>query len=286
MASCIWYVSGFERPWEAAAIGNLAAALKAKGVPLQVYVEGGTGNLRVDGVLSWNSLTFFERLAAVLFRGRFWHLWGKAPFWWRWVRLRARTVHTSIDALPEWKGHPTRLFVEQVREGESLLKPTFEVRVAWAGDFSDTESEDSSSTLLLAFSPTDSLCEALERFEISTVSLAGRKSVSASELRKGRIAVVDDEPTNALLAAWLTMQGLPVIALKSSLIRSLLGKDGYIAVSEDTGDAWFDALEAARSEAGRTAAAGARRFLKENFTASASAESLIDLYRSVTKGRS
>jgi hypothetical protein len=52
-------------------------------------------------------------------------------------------------------------------------------------------------------------------------------------------------------------------------------------VKEDTEDAWFNALEAARSEEGRTVSAGARRFLKENFSADEGSEILMALYRSI-----
>ncbi|MDR1875684.1 MAG: hypothetical protein LBQ90_11820 [Synergistaceae bacterium] len=279
MTGCIWYVSGFQRPWEAAVIGNLAAAMNASGFPPQVYVEGGTGNLRMNGVLSWDSLTLFDRLSIIFFRGNLWHLWGKAPFWWGLVRLRARTVHTALDASPDWKGHPTRLFAEQVLEGESLVKPTFEIRVAWAKD--STEDADASSVLLLAASPTDALKKAVERSGMETISLAEGETASIADLGNGRAALVDDTPSNALLAAWATMQGLPVVARPSPLIRSLLGRDGCFTVKEDTEDAWFSALEAARSEEGRTVSAGARRFLKENFSAAEGAESLAVLYRSI-----
>jgi len=279
MTSCVWYVSDFQRPWEAAVIGNLAAALNAAGFPLQVYVQGGTGNLRVEGVLSWNSLTFFERMSVVLFKGDLWHLWGEAPFWWRWIRMRARTVHTTLDASPDWMGHPTRLFPEQIREGESLVRPTFEIRVAWARD--SVEDADAPSALLLAAPLTDALRRAVERSGMETISPSDGEAVSA--LEKGRAALVGDAPTDALLAAWAAMQGLPVVARPSPLIRNLLGRDGCIVVKADAEDAWFDALEAARSEEGRTASASARRFLKENFSAAGSAESLIDLYRSVRK---
>lgn len=281
MEDCIWYVSDFYRPWEAAVVGSLAAALNAKGVPLQVYTEGGTGNLRTDDVQSWSSLTLFERLITVLFRGKLWHLWGKAPCWWGIVRLRARTVHTTLDALPEWRGHPTRLFAEQIREGENLLKPTFEVKVAWAGE----SAEEIQSVLLLATEPSEPLQGALDRFGMAVIGLAGAGTILNSSLEKGKILVVDDSPASALLAAYLSMQGLPAVTRKSSPTENLLGKNGCIAVEDDTEEAWLRALEMARSDEGRTVAAGARCFLKENFTASASAEILIDLYRSVTRGK-
>ena len=288
MGPCVWYVSKFKRPWEGIVVANLAASLRAQGVPVKVYVEGGTAHVPVEGVLSWNSLTFFERAAAVLFKGKLWHLWGNPPFWWAVVRLRARTVHTSLDDSPVWAGHPTRLFAKQAREGESIIRPTFEVKVAWAGGGS---TDEGSSTLLLAISATGPLEKALSPLSqsgmaiISLTEAGAGLSCSASELEKGKVLIVDDSPSNALLASYLTLQGLPVVARTSSLIQSLLGKDGYAAVEEDSEDAWKKAIEYAGSEDGRKLAASARRFLKANFTASDSVESLSTLYRSVMEGK-
>jgi len=130
---CIWYVSGFKQPWEADVVSNLAEALRSRGMSLQVYSKGGTAHLRAGAgeVMSWNSLTFFERMKAVLFGGKLWHLWGDAPSWWGLVRLRARTIHTSLSAKPVWRGHPTRLFKEQTSDGENRILPTFEAKAAW-----------------------------------------------------------------------------------------------------------------------------------------------------------
>ena len=285
MGPCVWYVSKFKRPWEGIVVANLAASLRAQGVSVKVYVEGGTAHVPVEGVLSWNSLTFFERAAAVLFRGKLWHLWGKPPFWWPVVRLRARTVHTSLDDSPVWAGHPTRLFAKQAREGESIIKPTFEVKVAWAGGGS---ADEGSSALLLAMTATEFLEKALSQSGMAVISLAEGTDLSCpvSELEKGKMLLVDDSPSNVLLASYLTLQGLPVVARTSSLMQSLLGKDGYIAVEEDSEDAWKKAIEYAGSEEGRKLAASARRFLKANFTASNSFESLSTLYRSVMEGKS
>ncbi|MDR1731215.1 MAG: hypothetical protein LBR61_03890 [Synergistaceae bacterium] len=276
MKNCIWYVSGFHRPWEASMVGNLATALKTAGFPVQVYVAGGTKDIRVEGVLSWKSLTMFERLAVVLFRGDLWHLWGNPPFWWRFIRLRARTVHTLLEESPAWQGHPTRLFPEQTLEGESLVKPTFETKVALTGD-----SPESLSALLLALPPTEPLQKAVEAlaWETAPVKKTGSAPVS------GGAIFVDDAPSNALLAAWATMQGIPVVARKSSLLGGLLGREGYLAAGEDSQDAWVEVLKAARSEEGRGASVSARRFLKEKFSSANAAESLIELYSSVSRKR-
>jgi hypothetical protein len=280
---CIWYVSSFRRPWEAAVIGGLVTALKTeKGglkVP-QVYVEGGTANFRIDGILSWDSLTFFERAAVVLFKGKLWHLWGSAPPWWGWIRLRARTVHTLLDTRPRWKGHPTRFFAEQAPEGESLIAPTFDAKVAWANG-RDEEEDVRASTLLLAAAPDKNLSEALADSNVAGVALDA--SETEASLKRGGALFADDNPSNVLLAAYLTMQGVPVMACDAPLLRSVLGVGGYVAVPRD-GDksSWSKAVGDVMSETGRSASASARRFLKKNYTASDTVKSLEKLYQSVT----
>ena len=288
---CVWYVSGFRRPWEAAVIGSLAAALKTlkpESCSLQIYTEGGTANLRFGGALSWNSLTFFERMRIVLFGGRLWHLWGDAPSWWGWVRLRARTIHTSLSPAPNWKGHPTRLFAEQAGEGESRITPTFDVKAAWT----DENNAGGAHALLLATRPSDALREALLESKIETVPLEAAEMDTS--LKRGGAVLVDNSPSNVLLAAYLTMRGVPVLVDSgASLLKTLLGPGGYISPQNAAGEAtvtdqtaskaaWKEALSKALSEAGRTTSAGARHFLKENYSLSDSAESLERLYRATT----
>jgi hypothetical protein len=271
-------------------IGSLATALKTKkGTSPRVYVEGGTAHFRVDGILSWNSLTFFERAAIVLFKSGLWHLWGDAPSWWGWVRLRARTVHTALDARPRWKGHPTRLFAERAHEGESVISPTFDVKVAWADNGSEGVLSASTPTpaLFLATAPNEALREVLADSEIEGISLEVPETEAF--LKKGKALFTDDSPSNVLLAAYLTMQGVPVLAHDAPLLKAVLGFGGYIVAPPDGDDPmegrsrWTKALNDAMSEAGRSASASARRFLKENYTAPAAADSLEKLYRSVMR---
>ena len=96
MVPCIWYASKIAHPWERAMIGNMGAALRARGVGLFIYTDGGTMDFCLDGVLSWRALTLLERMRLILSStGALWHLWGEAPRWWGLVRVRSRTVHTS-----------------------------------------------------------------------------------------------------------------------------------------------------------------------------------------------
>ena len=277
--SCVWYVSGFRQPWEADVIGNLAEALKARGVFLRVYVKGGTASLHVEEVMSWNSLTFFERMKAVFFGGKLWHLWGDAPLWWGLVRLRARTVHTSLSAKPRWKGQPTRLFKAQASDGENRILPTFEPKAAWTADFSRSWLDDERDEALLipAWGKDAKTCKDIVETWDVLLTEAGDERFARS-----KVIVVDGTPSNALYAAFMTMRGVPVVAQDSSLIREVLGPGGYVAAPEsDDKSEWKKALSTAASDAGRSISAAARRFLKENYGTSAAAESLESLYGAV-----
>ncbi|GHS89957.1 hypothetical protein AGMMS49957_14390 [Synergistales bacterium] len=280
MKDCVWFVSGFHKPWEASVVAGLAnvlnAARKEDGMPpLRLYVYGGTRNFRIGGALSWASLTFIERMSAMFFRGKLWHLWGEPPFWWRFIRLRARTVHTSLDDNPNWMGHPTRMFAEQADCGESVVRPTFEVRVSVAGndkDISEKQDKDKNAAVVIMDGPQD----VPEDVSIEAVFPTDSSAAYAVAL------FTEDSPSGALLAASLTMQGIPVIAgsiLKGrSYLRCLLGSDGYITLKSRDAEGWRSALSSAKGEPGRSASAGARRFLNENYSAAASLESLEALY--------
>ena len=128
MIPCVWYVSRKVSPWEQALIDSMAAALRTRGGDVSLYVDGGTAEL--GEACSWRSLTGLERAGRILEGGALWHLWGDAPSWWWLIRLRFRTVHTSFEEKPVWRGYPSRLFPEPAREGEAVLIPTFATRGA------------------------------------------------------------------------------------------------------------------------------------------------------------
>ncbi|MBQ9564093.1 MAG: hypothetical protein IJU98_00765 [Synergistaceae bacterium] len=113
----------------------MASAFRERGGKVTVYMDGAMGDAGADGVYAWKALTGWERLITVLGSGGgMWHLWGDAPFWWGWIRLRSRTAHTAFKERSSdkvsWRGYPSRLVPEDAREGEAVLVPAFGARVS------------------------------------------------------------------------------------------------------------------------------------------------------------
>jgi hypothetical protein len=196
-----------------------------------------------------------------------------------------------LDDVPDWRGHPTRFFEAQTRHGESLISPAFEAKAAWAGKEKGEEAgEESSSAVILAAAPSAAFREALEESGLTGIPLAG--AVTDSTLQRGGILFAGGSPSDALLAAYLTMQGIPVLAeSETAFLSAVLGRGGYIVPkADDKGDkvdkkGWKAALAAAASEAGRASSASARRFLKDRYGTGEAVKSLETLYRTVTGGK-
>jgi len=218
----------------------------------------------------------------VFFAGnKLWHLWGDAPYWWGLVRLRARTVHTSLSAKVSWRGHPTRLFKEQARDGENIILPTFEAKASWT-DFSYSWLDDElgHAVIIPAWNDAGTCKVILE-------SWGAVAETDHERFKNSKILAVDDTPSNALQAAFVTMRGVPVVAQDSPLIREVLGPGGFIPVEKqaiNNHSEWEKALSTAASDTGRSTSAAARRFMKENYAAAAAAESLENLYAAVSRG--
>ncbi len=283
MVPCIWYVSKVAHPWERATIGNMSAALKARGVGVSVYTDGGTTDFCVEGVRSWRALTALERMKLILSSaGILWHLWGDPPPWWGLVRIRSRTVHTSWRPAPAWRGHPSRLFVEQAGDGETVVKPTFESRLAQPEESADGSSQPFRAVYVNLTSATPALAGAVSALNCPVMDPGTGRFGTASA--KSGCFVSGDGPSEALLAAVLTMQGLAVVGPDSSYLHSLLGDDGYFSVEGDEEETWGEAIRHALSDRGRAVATSARHFIKTRYAAAECAGSLEAMYRSVLEG--
>lgn len=279
MIPCIWYVSKIAHPWERAMIGNMATALRARNVSVSLFVDGGTTDFCVDGILSWRALTGLERMRLVFSGGSLWHLWGTPPLWWGLVRVRSRTVHTSWAPSPAWRGHPSRLFTEQAGDGESVIKPTFESRLPQA---EEPATERSEAAYLNWRDAPPNLRKAVTDLGCRIVDLRSERFNTASA--KSGFFLSGGSPSDALLAAALTIQGLAVVGRDSSYLHSLLGGEGSFIVEEDEEGAWRQAMERALSDQGRARATSARHFIKTHYSAAESADTLEALYESVLEG--
>ena len=283
MVPCIWYASKIAHPWERAMIGNMGAALRARGVGLSIYTDGGTTDFCLDGVLSWRALTLLERMRLILSSaGALWHLWGKTPRWWGLVRVRSRTVHTSWLPDPAWRGHPSRIFTEQADDGETVVKPTFESRLVHTEESAGVPPDGSRAVYVKLASASAPLREAIAALNCPVVDL-GMGRVGASAAKSGCF-ISGDGPSEALHAAALTMQGLAVVGPDTPYLHSLLGDEGYFPVVEDREEAWKEAISQAISDRGRALAISARHMIKTRYSASESADSLEAMYRSVLEG--
>lgn len=283
MVSCTWYVSKISHPWERAMIGDMGAALRARGFGVSIYTDGGTMDFGVDGVFSWRSLTGLERVKLILSSaGTLWHLWGEPPAWWSLVRVRSRTVHTSWMPAPAWRGHPSRLFAEQAGDGETVIKPTFESRLAQPGGEAGGSSPRAPAVYVNLASAKPALVKAISDLKCPVLDL-GTGRFGASSAKTGCL-VSGDSPSEALLAAVLTLQGLAVVGPNSPYLHALLGDEGYLSVEGDEEGAWRDAIAQALSERGRALSTSARHVIKTRYSAAECALSLEAMYRSVLEG--
>lgn len=226
--SCIWYVS-FRRPWEISALGCLASALREQGVLASIFTECGTEGLDGLDAQSWVSLNPFEKLFTLIGKSKLWHLWGDAPGWWDVVRARARTVHTKLTPEGTWRGHPSVMARALAQQGESVILPAFEVMVDW---------NDSSN-------------------------FCGHVPVNDD----GQLKLEEVNMSNAILAAYASLQGIPVVARRSAVLDEILGPSGYLL--EDGSDAHVTGA--------------ARRYIQDNFNPSESAKKLASLYAQIMK---
>ncbi len=274
MISYAWYVSKLENPWERAVIANMVSALRGQGLQLEIYVGGGTADFCNDDVYSWNSLNAAERLKKI-FNRRLWHLWGKPPFWWPVIRSHSRTVHTSFISDVEWKGHPTRLSIEQAVEGENFITPTFETALARV-ETSESAVPSIFCNLSSASADLKKILEATD-FPVIDIQRVNFRVITA----KSGLFISGSTPSEALLAAQMAMQGLTVAGPDSPFLKEFLGDEGYILVSEDETGIWNDAIKTAFSQTGKSLSVSTRHYLKTNYSPEALLESLMAVYKSV-----
>lgn len=285
---CFWYMGESLLPWEAAAAGALARALMRGGTAVKAFAAAGTDALNIPGILSWRSMTALERMSAILYRGRLWHLWGSPPPWWPLVRLRARTVHTAFSSPTDWKGHPTALSAANRSGGETYIPPALEVKVNWSGEGPSREAEEDDALVCLFAGDEENMAEYSFpeplNAELRFIGRDGRRGME--DLAAGRTVLVIENPTPslALLAANGALMGVASAAQDSPFMDEMLGADGYIRLNPAAGPEKIkESLALLAGEEGRGASASARRMASEHFVPERGARRLEELYRSLTR---
>ena len=284
---CCWYIGESLRPWESAVAGALARVLLKEGLPLRCFSGGGGENLGIPDLLSWNSLTLLERTVLIGTRGALWHLWGEPPFWWNFLRIRARTVHTRFDGVCEWKGHPTRLASSLCTAGETYIPPTFDVKIHWIEDGTISENEDVPPLFVLS----GGTWEERELFGSAVAKLSGTLQGTDDNSWSGKLPPSGNaflllpraDLSSALLAAHGALMGIPSAASPSALLDEILGKEGYVRLSPSKDrEEILSSLRILVGDAGRNASAAARRYGTEQFPPSRGAGKLQSLYRTLS----
>ena len=293
--ACYWFVEDSPFPWESEVIGSLAAAARERGEDISVLCAGGTDNIGGDAV-SWASLNAMERSLLIGTRGSLWHLWGPPPKWWSAVRLRVRTVHSSMDPVPQWRGHPTSLFRCKAGRGEFFIPPAFEYRVPME---QDAGAPDETKALVLACSRSGGLYpgfrDIVRQLGKSVYSLpfpgvsvpwsipmaSHGDAVRRFDRTGGVLLIPTVTESLALLSARAALSGVPTVAPSSPFLAELLGEDGYLVPADNALSGWKNVLEDAFGEAGRGVAARARRRIRENYPRERGGEALEQLYQTL-----
>ena len=101
MHTCNWYISESVSDVLAQVIYHMAEALRTHSKDIELKVINAKDK----------SISEFERTKNFFSKKEIWHLFGKAPLWWKIVRMHSRTVHTLLEG-NNWAGYPSRFFTE------------------------------------------------------------------------------------------------------------------------------------------------------------------------------
>ena len=110
-----WYISDSVSDVLAQVINDMAAALRSHSRDIDLKVISAKDK----------SISGFERVKNIFTKKEIWHLFGRAPFWWRIIRFHSRTVHTRLEGT-DWQGYPSRFFTEGALNGETVIFPVFD----------------------------------------------------------------------------------------------------------------------------------------------------------------
>lgn len=252
MLKCSWYISSSVSDELAQVIHEMSEAFRTHARDLELDV--------IDSK-SFGYKSFTERFRNFMRHKDIWHLFGKAPVWWRIVRLHSRTVHTMLEGNARWSGYPSRFFTEGALSGEAVIYPVF--------DSLGSHTEDTERAVYV--NGTNSLVPEGD-YTISDIS----GKILRPEALSGIYFASDTGPYEAMRAGLLTMRGLAVASGRSGYLDELLGPGGYFVIDE--GDI-TRIIRQGLGEKGRHIAVAARHFLKSRRSHERCADSLMALYR-------
>ena len=253
MHTCSWYISDSVSDVLAQVIRDMANALRSH----SRYIDLKVINAKEHGYESG-----FERMKNIFARREIWHLFGKAPFWWKAVRFHSRTVHTLLEG-NNWAGYPSRFFTEGAANGEAVIFPVFDTLSSQSGEISKAVFVRSKIDL-----PDGD-------YEVMDIS----EKILRPEALSGIYIAEKATPREAMRAGILTMRGLSIASPKSGWLDEILGPDGYFMIknNEDLQRIIHQGL----GERGRHMAMAARHFLKSRRSHERCTDSLISLYRKI-----
>ncbi len=253
MHTCTWYISDNVSDVLAQVIKDMAAALRShsRNIDLEVISAKGEGHKAV-----------FERVKNVFARREIWHLFGKAPIWWRIVRLHSRTVHSLLER-NDWAGYPSRFFTEGAKSGEAVIFPVFDPLSSYT--------EDGEKAVFVR----DGLRVPEGDYEVADIT----ERLLRPEALSGVYIASDTGPREAMRAGILTMRGVAVASRKSGYLDEILGPDGYFLINDD--EDLPRIIRQGLAERGRRLAMSARHFLNSRRSHERCTNSIISLYRKV-----
>lgn len=253
MHTCTWYIAGNVSDVLAQVIKDMAAALRShsRNIDLEVISARGEGHKAA-----------FERVKNIFAKREIWHLFGRAPLWWRIVRLHSRTVHSLLES-SNWAGWPTRFFTEGAKTGESVIFPVFDPLSSY--------SEDGKKAVFVR----DGRKVPDGDYEVADIT----EKLLRPEALSGIYIASDTGPREAMRAGILTMRGVAIASQKSGYIDEILGPDGYFMIRDD--DDLPRIIRQGLGDKGRHMAMSARHFLNSRRSHERCTNSLITLYRKV-----
>ena len=253
MYTCNWYISASVNGVLEQVIQDMAAALRSHSKDI---------DLNVISAREFQHKPFISLIKEICTKRNIWHLFGKAPLWWRLVRLHSRTVHTQLEG-DTWGGWPSRFFAEGLKSGEAVIFPVF--------DPLGSMSPESGKAVF--FRDKKNIPEG----DYEVLDISGK--ILRPEALSGIYIANVPTPREAMRAGILTMRGLAVASPKSGYIEEILGPDGYFMFESD--DELPEVIRLGLGEKGRHKAISARHYLKSRRSHDRCTESLITLYRKV-----